>query len=132
MKYDMTTVVLNLYAKPMETADETASDAEKKEGKTRDLLLRDVIVEALMAPDNADRGRTLKGSEKLQRYALGQRVMKEDSLALTAEEITTISADVAYAYPPIFCGRVAEVLDPASVGIVDEDASDTPDLKVEE
>jgi hypothetical protein len=79
-----------------------------------------------MAPDNRDRGRTLKGVDKIQRFTLAQRVIAEDAIALTADEITLIKDDVSYAYPPIFCGRVAEILDPVSVGIEDETLADSP------
>ena len=116
MKYDMTTVIFNLLGKPSQTLDETASKKEQKEGKTRDLLLRDIIVDALMAPDNPQLERVLKGVEKIQRFTLAQRIMKDAEISLTAEEITLIKDDVSLTYPPLFVGRVSEVIDPVSLG----------------
>ena len=123
MKYDMTTVINDLRGEPAQVVDETASKKEQKEGKTRDLLLRDIIVDALMAPDNPQQDRVLKGVEKIQRFMLAQRVMKEDQLSLAAEEITLIKDDVSLAYPPLFVGRVSEIIDPVSVGRDDDTPS---------
>jgi len=74
--------------------------------KTTDAIVRDALVNSLMAPNEKD-----SGAKKLEKYDLAMRIYKQDEVDLTAEEAATIKECVGKLFAPIIVGQIFKLLD---------------------
>lgn len=81
----------------------------------RDLTLRDVLLVALDTPLRGDEN--LGMPEKSRMYELGDRILREDTPALSAEEIALLKERVGKGCLVVVAGQVARLLDPDSVAL---------------
>ncbi len=84
---------------------EPLTDENKKE-----LTLQSVTCNALFANIEDDKA---DGEEKLKRWELATRIIKNQKLELTVEEVTKIKEMIGKAYTAIVVGPAFQLLDPA-------------------
>lgn len=78
-----------------------ASGKEKK-----DLTLKDVLVSALMNPQEEG-----TGDKKLKRFKLAQKIHDNEEYEITSEEAVELKQLVAKQYNPLVVGRVYEAIE---------------------
>jgi hypothetical protein len=106
---DFSTLLKDLDGKPLPLS------AEKN---AQPLTLRDVVVNSLIAPKQANAG-SAAPERKVKEFVLATRVANAKTpLTLTSEDITLIKEDVSAVYPsPLIIGRVLEAIDPAALNV---------------
>lgn len=110
MKIDMAQMILGLDSKPVKIvvgADEHGTPI------IADASLRGVCVQALWNPMRGDENKTAE--QKIKCAALAQRIVANDTVALSAEDIVLIKDRInqAYPHPGIVAGAYA-MLDPSA------------------
>lgn len=81
-------------------------DAAAKAETAPPLLLRDVVVNSLMAEEP-----NMVGGEKLARFLLAKRCLSA-AVAFSAEEVALIKRLVERAYSPLIVGLTFDMIDP--------------------
>lgn len=72
----------------------------------KDLTLKDVLVSALMNPQEDG-----TGEKKLQRFKLAQKIHDNEEYEITSEEAVELKQLVAKQYNPLVVGRVYEAIE---------------------
>jgi hypothetical protein len=76
-------------------------------GSTEEFLLRDVVVEALLRPDDK-----LSGKEKAERYILAVKIhTSPKEIDLTVEELAKIKELVGKVFAPLIVGQAWQMLE---------------------
>ena len=80
-------------------------------GNLLELVLKDIIIEALLRPHRSEE--TIAGSEKLRRFQLAMKANKcEDEVELSIEEVALIKELVMTKdFPVLIVGRVCEMIE---------------------
>ena len=75
--------------------------------KNRDLLLRDICINALLTPDQQD-----DEKKKWEKYEIFKKIRDSKSdVELKAEEITTIKKAIGKLSPPLIMGQCFELIE---------------------
>lgn len=101
MKIDMSKVLVSFKGEPLVDGPEP-------------ILLRDILVNALNAPDNKTNP---DGKEKQRRYHLAQKIWGAlEPIDLSVDDLSLLKTLVANVYPsPMIVGQVLDILDPQLV-----------------
>lgn len=105
-KIDFTTIMVD---QDDHQLTECADPADKECKDKRPITLGMVCMRALINPEPG-----LKPEDSLKRGKLALDIYKANAAQLTAEEITTIKAQIAKAYGPLVVVRVFPLLDPVT------------------
>jgi len=96
MKIDVTKVLKDFDDNPI---------MDVKNGETVEATIRMAIVNALLTPSKND-----KGTEKLEKFTLAQRVYGDDEVDLNEDEIKLIKDKIGELFAPMVVGRIFELL----------------------
>ena len=92
--------------------DEKGSLGGQKVTK-KDLTLREVITNSLLAPPPQGQRDQMEGAEKARRYFLAIEIYTEkNQVELSVDDIKLIKDEIGRVYPPLIVGQAYEILDP--------------------
>lgn len=79
----------------------------------KDLTLREVITNSLLAPPPQGQRDQMEGAEKARRYYLAMEIHKANKqVELSVDDIKLIKDEIGRVYPPLIVGQAYEILDP--------------------
>lgn len=102
MKLNVTTVLKNM------NGDDLIEPNAK--GEAEPVIVRTVIINALMTPDQKD-----TGVQKVEKYSLAMDIQKQDEIELTPEQVVLLKETIGKPYGPVVVGPVSMLLDGKSV-----------------
>jgi len=92
--------------------DEKGSLGGQKVTK-KDLTLREVITNSLLAPPPQGQRDQMEGAEKARRYYLAMEIHKtKNQIELSVDDVKLIKDEIGRVYPPLIVGQAYEILDP--------------------
>jgi hypothetical protein len=110
MKVNVTQPIKELDGSQLMTGKDTCPTCRQTVGKTEQMTLRSVVVDALLTTFGDER--ELSGEDKLKRYDLAVQIYACDEMQLKAEEVALIKKLVARRYGPLVTGQAWAMLDP--------------------
>ena len=79
----------------------------------KDLTLREVVTNSLLAPPPQGQREQMDGNEKARRYYLAMEIHKsKKQVELSVDDIKLIKDEIGRVYPPLIVGQAFEILDP--------------------
>ena len=111
---------LNKVFKTLDGRNMTVNIVEDEQGTLggqkvtkKDLTLREVITNSLLAPPPQGQRDQMEGAEKARRYFLAIEIHKaKNQVELSVDDIKLIKDEIGRVYPPLIVGQAYEILDP--------------------
>lgn len=103
LKVNISKVLVDMYNEPLE-----------RDNKGTSMDVKDVIMQALLTPENPERGKEVDSKTKFEKYRLYQLVRPAITyVVLEMDDVTLIKKLIGETKPPLIMGQAWESLDAA-------------------
>ncbi len=120
MKLDVTREFKDLYGEAIQDVSKDDNGVTSK----KPLTVRAVLISALVT---SVQGTSIKAEEQVGRFILAHKVVSDDEIELSAEQVTNIKKWVAVRYAPMITGQICLLLEEKLDELIEGEQSEPGD-----